>query len=202
MLLIAAVPPFRTSVLRRIGATLIAEDPLATADLGVMMSESHASGATLELADLVKTGAIRRVAVVAPPDGIEVAQEFARRGVPFEDNAAQAIAQLVRLGVPPTVIDRIPVTDAGGTTSEGAAIAAWCARRQVKTVLILSSPDHGRRVRRRVRRAFAGTATRPIVRLTRYGTFRADDWWTRRDALRAGLVELEKLLLDVVAHPL
>jgi hypothetical protein len=39
------------------------------------------------------------------------------------------------------------------------------------------------------------------VRTTRYATFDPDRWFETRWGLRIGVVELEKLLLDVVRHP-
>jgi hypothetical protein len=41
-----------------------------------------------------------------------------------------------------------------------------------------------------------------VVETTFYGLFRSEDWWQSRTTLREGLVEMEKLALDYVAHPL
>jgi hypothetical protein len=40
------------------------------------------------------------------------------------------------------------------------------------------------------------------VRAARYGPFHPDRWWLTREGIRVGVVELQKLLLDVVRHPL
>jgi hypothetical protein len=47
-----------------------------------------------------------------------------------------------------------------------------------------------------------GRPTKVTVRPARYSTFNADHWWATRDGIRSGIVELEKLLLDLVRHPL
>jgi hypothetical protein len=41
-----------------------------------------------------------------------------------------------------------------------------------------------------------------IVRSTRYDPFDPDRWWQTRDGVRTELIELEKLLVEVVRHPL
>jgi hypothetical protein len=53
-----------------------------------------------------------------------------------------------------------------------------------------------------MRRATADTPLRVIVYAARHSTFNPDNWWENRSSLRTGIVELEKLLLDVVRHPL
>jgi hypothetical protein len=39
------------------------------------------------------------------------------------------------------------------------------------------------------------------VRGARYSTFDPSLWWQTRAGVRTGIVELQKLLLDVVRHP-
>jgi len=40
------------------------------------------------------------------------------------------------------------------------------------------------------------------IRSARYSSFDPDRWWTTRDAVRTEIVEIQKLLLDVVRHPI
>jgi hypothetical protein len=47
-----------------------------------------------------------------------------------------------------------------------------------------------------------GHQTKFTVRPARHSSFNADHWWTTREGIRSGIVEFEKLLLDLVLHPL
>jgi hypothetical protein len=69
-------------------------------------------------------------------------------------------------------------------------------------VMVVVGPSHGRRYRRALRRVWPGAQPAPVVVTTLYGLFRPEDWWRSRTTLREGLVEMEKLALDYVAHPL
>jgi hypothetical protein len=48
----------------------------------------------------------------------------------------------------------------------------------------------------------AGHHTRVLVRASRYGEFDPESWWMTRDGVRTELIEMEKLLIDVLRHPL
>jgi uncharacterized SAM-binding protein YcdF (DUF218 family) len=89
-----------------------------------------------------------------------------------------------------------------GTEDEGRVLATWCGQRQLRSVIVVSSPDHSRRVRRVLQRALRGTSTKVIVRSARFSSFDPDRWWNTREGLRTEIVELQKLLLDVARHPL
>jgi hypothetical protein len=47
-----------------------------------------------------------------------------------------------------------------------------------------------------------GHGTKVTVRVARYSAFNPDQWWTTRDGIRSGIVELQKLILDLVRHPI
>jgi hypothetical protein len=47
-----------------------------------------------------------------------------------------------------------------------------------------------------------GHPTRVIVRPARYSNFDPDRWWEDRGGVRIEIVEVQKLLLDVVLHPM
>ena len=105
---------------------------------------------------------------------------------------------LVSLGV--ASVERLP-TAAAGTEAEGSMLALWCDEHLVRSAVVVSTPDHARRLRRVLRRAFNGHQARVSVRSARYAAFAPDDWWETRDGIRTEIVELEKLLLDVARHP-
>jgi len=195
-----AAPSLRTPILRAGGLALVAEDPVGPADVVVVATGADGAG-VLEAADLLERGVAPRVAVFADPPDPVVDREFLRRGVPYENAAARSVRQLRALGVPPAAIEEIPRSVAG-TEDEGRALPAWCAERRFRSVVVVTTADHSRRLRRLLRRSMQGQATRVGVRASRFSPFDPDRWWSSREGVRTGIVELQKLLFDVVRHPI
>jgi uncharacterized SAM-binding protein YcdF (DUF218 family) len=194
---IVAVPSIREPVLRTAGWALVVNEPVAPADIIVISPSSGGAGA-LEAADLVQSGIATRVAVFAdPPSGED--HEFIRRGLPYEDGAARQIRQLSWLGV--TDVVQIPRTDVG-TEGEAQVLPPWCDQHQFRSIVLVAARDHSRRLRRVLDRAMKGHPTRVTVRPARYSNFDPDRWWETRDGVRTEIIELQKLVLDVVLHPM
>jgi hypothetical protein len=194
---IVAVPSIREPVLRTAGWALVVNEPVAPADIIVISPDSGGAG-TLEAADLVQSGIATRVAVFAdPPSGED--HEFIRRGLPYEDLAARQIRQLRWLGV--TDVVQIPRTDVG-TEAEGQVLPPWCDQHQFRSIVFVAARDHSRRLRRVLDRVMKGHSTRVTVRPARYSNFDPDRWWETRGGVRTEIIELQKLVLDVVLHPM
>lgn len=192
----AAVPAVRTPLLRSAGRLLVADEPLEAADVVVVAIDADGAG-VLEAADLVHEGIAPRVAVFSePPDA--VGREFNRRGAPYEDSPAQSIRQLRSLGI--ETIELIPSAVAG-TQDVGGVLPDWCVQHGYRSIVVVTSVDHSRRVRRVLRRAMAGHAISVRVRSARKSQFDPERWWDDRTGIRTEIVELQKLLLDVVQHP-
>jgi hypothetical protein len=47
-----------------------------------------------------------------------------------------------------------------------------------------------------------GHSTRVTVQPARYSSFDPDRWWETRGGVRTEIVELQKLVLDAVLHPM
>jgi hypothetical protein len=183
-------------LLRAAGWALVASDELHRADVIVVSSGADGAG-VLEAADLLRKGIAGRIAVFSdPPDQID--REFIRRGAPYYNAAAVELWQLHALGV--TSAEVIP-RGAAGTHDESSILPQWCTDRGYHTVVLVSTTDHSRRIRRVMRRALQGHPTRVIVVYSRYSQFNPDDWWSDRSGVRTELIELEKLLLDILRHP-
>jgi len=191
------IPAIRHSILRAAGWALVVNDPVEPADIILLAFDPSGAGA-LEAADLVHSGVATRVAVFAdPPDSVD--REFIRRGVAYEDAAARSTRQLRSLGV--TSVEQIPKAVAG-TEAESRALRDWCDRNRFRSIVVVSSPDHSRRLRRGLLRSLKGNETRITVRPARHSQFDPDRWWETRDGIRTEVIELEKLLLDIVRHPI
>jgi hypothetical protein len=193
---IVGVSGLRVPILRAAGWALVVNEPVEQVDIIVIAADADGAG-VLEAADLVHSGVTTRVAVFTdPPDLVD--REFIRRGIAYEDEAARSVRQLRSLGV--TVIEQIPRAVAG-TEAEGQVLPEWCDKNKFYSVLVVSTPDHSRRLRRVLRRSMKGHQTRVTVRPTRWSEFDPDRWWTTRKGIRTAIIELQKLLLDVIRHP-
>jgi hypothetical protein len=187
----------RAPILDAVGRILVVANPVASADVIVVSIDAREEG-VLEAADLFHRGVAHQVAVFAdPPD--EVDREFIRRGGPYFDAAAKSIGQLDALGV--THVVRIPQAVAG-TEEEGQILPGWLGQGRFRSVVLVTTSDHSRRVGRVLRRALKGQPATLIVHPSRYSKFDPKHWWKTRGNLRTGIVELQKLFLDVVLHPI
>lgn len=193
---VVAVRSLREPVLRAAGWALVVNEPVASADIIVLSLDSGGAGA-LEAADLVQRGISKRVAVFMDHPSRE-GHEFIRRGLPYEDEGARQIRQLRSLGV----TDVVQISIVGGTEDEGQALPPWCDEHQLQSIVFVADKDHSRRVRRVLDRVMKGHSTRVTVQPARYTNFDPDRWWETRRGVRTEIVELQKLLLDVVLHPM
>jgi len=192
-----AIRPLREPVLRAAGWALVIDDePVGPADIIVLSIDSDGAGA-LEAADLVQSGVAKRVAVFQdPPGGVDY--EFIRRGLPYEDEGARQIRQLKMLGVK----DITQISRVDGTESEGQLLLQWSDQQHLGSIVVVAGKDHSRRVRRVLDRAMKGHPTSVRVRAARYSSFDPDRWWKTRGGVRTEIFELQKLLRDVVLHPM
>jgi hypothetical protein len=194
---IVAVPSVREPVLRAAGWALVVSEPLAPADIIVVSPDSGGAG-SLEAADLVHSGIAARVAVFTdPPSGED--HEFIRRRLPYEDEGARQTRQLKWLGV--TDVVQIPRTEFG-TEGEAQVLPQWCDQHQFRSIVFVAARDHSRRLRRVLARIMKGHPTRVTVQPSRYSSFDPDQWWKTRGSVRTEIVELQKLVLEVVLHPM
>ena len=194
---IVAVRSLREPVLRAAGWALVVNDDLvAPIDIIVLSLDSGGAGA-LEAADLVQSGISKRVAVfMDPPSGED--HEFIRRGLPYEDAGARQIRQLRSLGV----TDVVQISRVDGTEGEGQVLPPWCDEHQLRSIVLVATKDHSRRLRRVLDRVMEGHPTRVTVRPARFSSFDPDRWWETRGGVRTEITALQQLLLDVVLHPM
>lgn len=195
---VVAVGAFHDSLLRLAGWALVSDEVARQPADAIVIAIDVDGAGVLEAADLVHGGIARRVAVFAdPPDAVD--RQFLDRGVADQDRAAIELRQLRALGV--TDVEQIP-RQVAGTEDEGSVLPAWCDRNGLRSIVVVTSPDHSRRLRRVLNRAMIGHRTTVVVRRSRYADFDPDRWWRSRAGARTEIVELQKLVLDFVRHPL
>lgn len=184
-------------ILRGAAQMLVIDGHVEPTDIIVVALDS--SGAlVLEAADLVQSGIAPQVAVFTdPPD--EAVREFIRRGLPYEDRSAEQIRQLKLLGV--TDVLQIPVIN-DELEGEIEVLPAWCDQHQFRSIVFVAGRSDSRRTRRMLDRAMKGHPTRVIVEPTRYSSFDLDRWWKTRGGIRNGIVQMQKLVVDIILHPM
>jgi hypothetical protein len=191
---VISIPSVRDRVLRAAGWALIFKEPMAPADIIVVLGTSRA--VVLEAADLVQSGIGTRVAVFAdPPSGED--HEFIRRGLPYDDKSATQVSHLKWLGV--TDVVQIPRTE---HETEDEVLTQWCDQHQFRSIVLVVPSDRSRRLRRVLDRIMKGHPTRVMVQPARYSSFDPDRWWKTRDSIRTEIVEFQKLVIEVVLHPM
>lgn len=179
------------------GRALVVDERVKSADIIVVSGEADGAG-VLEASDLVRSGVAKRVAIFSYAR-TTVEQEFTRRGIPYRDKTGRYLDELNALGV--VNVEQIP-TYVAGTGDEGPALARWCDEQQIHSVVLVGSREHSRRLRRVLHRSMQGHAVTMAVCGSRFSEFDPDFWWTSRWGVRAEIIESEKLLLDIIRHPI
>jgi len=167
-----------TLAFRYAGRWLIREGPLAQADAIVVLSGSlpyRAEGA----AQIFRLGNAPEVWVSRPENP---APELREIGVSFKGEEEYNREVLIREGVPDSAVKILPRTIVD-TEEEIEEVAQQMREKRKRSVIIVTSPQHTRRVRA-LWKQLAGKDQRLIVRATPNDPFDADHWWRNtRDAL-------------------
>jgi len=156
---------------RHMGHWLIREDALEHADVIVVLSGGlpyRAEGA----ADIYKTGYAPEV-WVSLPAGPQ--RQLSQLGIHFVGEEEYSREILVHEGVPETKI-AIFSGEVVNTEQEVEEIASEMRAQGKHTVIIVTSPEHTRRVRA-LWNSIAGKEVKAIVRGTPTDPFDADHWW-------------------------
>ncbi len=158
-------------VFRNAGDWLVREDPLGKADVIVVLSGAlpfRAEGA----AGIFKSGNAPAV-WISRPEGPQ--EELAELGIHFVGEEEYNREILVKEGVPDSAIQIFPDAIAN-TQEEVEEIAREMRRYGMHSVIIVTSPQHTRRVKA-LWRKLVGDDPRLIVRAAPDDPFDADHWW-------------------------
>jgi uncharacterized SAM-binding protein YcdF (DUF218 family) len=163
---------------RGAGRWLLCEDPLMKADEIVVLSGSMPARAQ-EAGEIFQMGYAPQV-FVSMPDSPRA--ELTAMGIPFSGEEDYSRAILLHEGVPAADVKIFPQPIVN-TENEIEEISAQMRRDGKSTVIVVTSPQHTRRVRVLWNR-LAGSDLRLIVRQAPQDEFDADHWWRNtRDAL-------------------
>ncbi|MGB7752463.1 MAG: YdcF family protein [Candidatus Acidiferrales bacterium] len=169
--ILALLAVIGVAVFRNAGHWLVREDPLGKADVIVVLSGGlpfRAEGA----ASVFKSGYAPAV-WVSKPGGPQ--EELAALGIHFVGEEEYNREILVQEGVPDSAIEIFPDFIAN-TQDEVEEITREMRRDGKHTVIIVTSPQHTRRVKA-LWRKLEGDDPRVIVRAAPDDPFDADHWW-------------------------
>ena len=173
--------------LPRLGAWMVAEDPLEKADaiyvLGGTIYERP-----LEALDLYKAGWAPTIVLVEQiADWGEV--WLNEHGIKVTSDLETQIELLVRMGAPRDAI--ASVNPMRSTADEADALLAFMNERGWSRVIVVTSKQHTRRAGLSMRRVL-GDDKKVIVRASRYDRSDVDRWWADRATLRFTLIETQR----------
>jgi uncharacterized SAM-binding protein YcdF (DUF218 family) len=175
--LVLAVCASGVVAFRGAGRWLVREDPLSPAEAIVVLSGSmpyRAEGA----ADLYRGGYAPQVWLTRPESP---AGNLAAKGIPFIGEEEYSRELLIRSGVPASAVHILP-DEIVDTEQEVEEITKEMSDERKARVIIVTSPQHTRRVRALWRR-LAGPNQRAIVWGAPQDPFDRDRWWRNtRDA--------------------
>jgi uncharacterized SAM-binding protein YcdF (DUF218 family) len=181
---LALVEDARRPVLTAAGRFLVVEDPLAPADVIVVLSGGEGDERVRQAAALYHAG-YAPVVVLSGGGAVlgEATAQILRR---------QALAR----GIP----DRALVYERTSTSTGEQArnLREILARRRVRRAIVVTSSYHTRRTRYLFRRAFADSGIDVRVYPVRHDVFDPDGWWTREQDTERVVLEYIKLALAVV----
>jgi uncharacterized SAM-binding protein YcdF (DUF218 family) len=169
----------RRTILTAVGNFLVAEDPVAAADV-LVVSNAGLVGNALYVAELYRAGLGPRVALPAwPAEPLDA--ELTRLGIERLPATELARAVLVRSGVPSPAI--VVLREIDGTAAEVAAVAAFAREQGLSRLAYVTARSHTARVRRYLGRSLPVTF-QARVHSSRYDRFTPDGWWRSRDQAR------------------
>ena len=181
--LIAAVAAFRDA-----GRWLVRPDPLAPADVIVVLSGSMPARAE-EAAQTFRMGYAHEIWITRP---VSPGGELAQMGIAFTGEDEYSREVLLHNGVPSQSIRILPrpIVD---TQQEVEEIILEARAGGERSVLIVTSPQHTRRVKALWRKLAGGNPT-AIVRDAPQDAFDADHWWRNTHDALAVVREIMGLL--------
>jgi uncharacterized SAM-binding protein YcdF (DUF218 family) len=169
---------FATVTFLSVGRWLVVEDPLVKARAIAVLSGSMPVRA-LEGAKLYREGYAPEIWLTHSSEPGKTLQEM---GISFEGEDYYNTRVLIHNGVPPEAI-RVLETPIVNTADEISLIGSALANEKDRTVIIVTSKAHSRRVRLLWRRLADGKG-RTIVRAASGDSFDPRHWWrTTSDAL-------------------
>ncbi len=181
----------RARVLTWVGSQLVHADPLEPADALVVLG-GGVSDRVIEAADLYLADYAPLVVLTRPPEpsGLSVLK---RRGVKVESTIERQLRYFRELGVPESGVTVLSETVIS-TDQEASLVARWAQKRDLQSLIIVTSRFHTGRSHFIFDRMFRDTGITIRIHPSRFKRFDPESWWQSRQRLREGLFEFQKLI--------
>jgi uncharacterized SAM-binding protein YcdF (DUF218 family) len=190
-LLYVLISAYHGLILASMGRYLVVSHPPERSDLIVCLG-----GGTVErglaAADAYRRGLAPHVFVAREmiPDGYEILRQ---RGVSYPESRDLMIVMLKDLGVPESAI-LTSDTPSESTVMEAGLVGKIVKEKNVRSLILITSPTHSRRAWLVFRKAMTGEEVRILVIASPYSDFNPEGWWKNRKQLREVVLEYQKLL--------
>jgi uncharacterized SAM-binding protein YcdF (DUF218 family) len=169
LLLLALGFLFRKQLLQGLGNYLVKEDPLIEAEaLFVLAGEAYER--TQEAEVLFRKGKAPIIYTL----GAENNPDLRSLGTQMPEAELMREA-LLKAGLPDSAVHTLPM--GSSTFEESEAILGFASAREYKTIIVVSSKLHTRRVRNVFRRKFARAGIEVVVRGADPEGYKLDEWW-------------------------
>ena len=189
--LIVGAPVYGPPLLTLTGKYLVTHETPVKADAIVVLSGEIPARA-MAAADLFRQG--MGMTVFVSPGNISPVWKRAvhELGVDLPDDSEMNRRVLIRLGVPPGVIQKIDEAD--GTLGEARAVLSIARRSGFTRILVVTSPYHTKRAGKIFRWVFRDTMSVQVVG-SAYDDFDPGRWWDTRSDIYHVIMEYQKMML-------
>lgn len=186
---------YHNTVLVSLGEYLVTESPLERADAIAVLSGSIPDR-MLEAVDIYEQGYAPLIILTKEdkPDGYDRLLDMGIK-IPEEHELNNMIA--VKLGVPSKSIIIIGERS-NSTYTELQILYDFLKRRNLKSVIVVTSKSHTTRATKIFDLVTNGTKIKVITRPSKYDTFDPTNWWKARKDLKQTIFEYEKLAYSYI----
>ena len=180
----------REWVLMKVGGFLVSEDPLIRADAIAVLS-GNSPYRILGAVDLYQKQFAPRILLTETYEEGEHQDLMKSLGVTYHTSLEVNRRIAVHQGVPADAIVALPETNS--TKSEAEAVLAFLQKRNLRSVIVVTSGYHSTRTRL-IFRSLNGQGVRVAVHPSRHDPFFKRSWWRNRYQSKQVFYEYVKLI--------
>jgi len=189
---------FHAPILTGMGKFLVVAHSPQKSDLIVCLTGSNVERG-LATADAYEMGFAPRIFLAreTPPDGVAVLME---RDLNYPENKDLLLMLLKGLGVPR---DTLLISDqsVGSLFEEAELVRKVVDERGYRSIIVITSPTHSRRVWLTFRKVFKGDEDiRILVTPSTYSNFKPEDWWKKGSYSQKVVTEYGKLIFNSLKY--
>jgi hypothetical protein len=182
---------FRVPILIRLGSFLVVEHIPQESDLIVCMAGRNIERG-LTVLDVYNKGLAPKIFIAReePPDGYILLEQG---GIEYPETNDLFKMFMEKSGVPEAaILSSVETVD--NTMDEALLLKRLVTERDIKSIIIITSPTHTRRAWLTFRKILKENDVRITMIPSGYSDFNPDDWWKKRKYKREVIIEYQKLI--------